>query len=678
MKRTERASSFAPRFIVRCAMICVSFALALSFVVGSTTQAPETKKTVAARTETAATAAVAAALFTPHAPAHDLTGSDVEAFLDGMMPSQLERENVAGAVIAVVKDGHVIFAKGYGYSDMEKRKPVTPDATLFRPGSISKLFTWTSVMQLVEQGKLDLDKDVSQYLDFPIPPAFGKPITLRDILTHTSGYEETARDLFVADAQHLFPLDQYLKNHMPERIFPPFVVPAYSNYATTLAGYIVQRVSGEPFAQYVAEHIYAPLDMKRTTFVQPLPADLLPLMSGGYRKASDKAQPFEFVEAFPAGSVSTTALDMCNFMIAHLQDGKFGDKQILRPETAKLMHSRLFGTDDRLNGMAHGFYEETRNGHRIIGHGGDTELFHSDLHLILDSNVGFFVSYNSAGKGEVSSRTILFEKFLDRYFPYNPPPAGKVDDPKADAAAVAGLYKASRRSDSSFVHLLTLFGETKVFPNDDGTISVADLKASSGEPKKFEEIQPFLYREVHGQDLVGFKKDGAGNWQFQMDYPFFIFQRVGFLESKPFNLGLLIFGLVVILLTVLLWPAGAMIRKHYGRPLELNPDERRQRLLARLVCLLFLVVSIGWVVAISLTDSISALDSLPPWIIIFGLLGVVCALGTIFVVLNAIRSWRTSGRWIWAKLHDVALALACLSLVWFLFTWKLLSFKTNF
>jgi CubicO group peptidase (beta-lactamase class C family) len=607
-----------------------------------------------------------------------LTSEDLEAFLDGMMPSQLERENVAGAVIAVVKDGHVIFAKGYGYSDVQKRKPVTPDATLFRPGSISKLFTWTSVMQLVEQGKLDLDKDVSQYLDFPIPPAFGKPITLRDILTHSSGYEETARDLFVADAKHLFPLDQYLKNHMPERIFPPFVVPAYSNYATTLAGYIVQRVSGQPFEQYVAEHIYAPLDMKRTTFVQPLPADLLPLMSNGYRKASDKAEPFEFVEAFPAGSVSTSALDMCNFMIAHLQDGKFGDKQILRPETAKLMHSRLFDADDRLNGMAHGFYEESRNGHRIIGHGGDTELFHSDLHLILDSNVGFFVSYNSAGKGEVSSRTILFEKFLDRYFPYTPPSAGKVDDPKGDAAAVAGLYKASRRSDSSFVHLLTLFGETKVFPNADGTLSVADLKTPSGEPKKFEEIQPFLYREVHGQDLVGFKKDSSGNWQFQMDYPFFIFQRVGLLENKVFNFGLLIFGLVVVLLTVLLWPVGTLIRKHYGRPLELSPAERRQRLLVRLVCLLFLLLFVGWVAIISLADSIAALNSLPPWIVIFGLLGLVCTVGTIFVVLNSVRSWRTPGRWIWAKLHDVALALACLSLVWFLFAWKLLSFKTNF
>ena len=203
--------------------------------------------------------------------AHQLTAEDLEAFLDGTMPAQLNREDIAGAVIAVVKDGKVLFAKGYGFSDVEKRTPVTPDATLFRPGSISKLFTWTSVMQLVEQGKLDLDKDVNEYIDFKIPQAFGKPVTLKDIMTHTAGFEETARDLFVADAQHMTPLDQYLKEHMPRRIFPPFVVPAYSNYATTLAGYIVQRVSGKPFSQYVADNIYTPLEMTRTTFVQPLP-----------------------------------------------------------------------------------------------------------------------------------------------------------------------------------------------------------------------------------------------------------------------------------------------------------------------------------------------------------------------------------------------------------------------
>ena len=506
---------------------------------------------------------------------HELTGADLEAFLDGLMPLQLQREDIAGAVIAVVKDGKVIFAKGYGFSDLEKRTPVTADATLFRPGSISKLFTWTSVMQLSEQGKLDLDKDVNEYLDFKIPPAYGKPITLKNIMTHTAGFEEVARDLFVSDAAHMHSLEQFLKHHVPDRIFPPGVIPAYSNYATALAGYIVQRVSGKPFEQYVQDNIYTPLEMKRSTFVQPLPDNLQPMMSNGYKKASEKAHPFEFVEAYPAGSVSTTARDMCNFMIAHLQNGQFGDKQILKPETAKLMHSRLFGTDDRLNAMAYGFYEESRNGQRIIGHGGDTVFFHSDLHLILDKNVGFFVSYNSAGKGETSARTLLFESFLDRYFPFTPPAGAKVDSAAADAKQIAGFYKSSRRFDTSFLSLTTPLGEPKVIPHADGTISVDPLKDASGQLKKYEEISPFLYREVHGQDKIGFKKDAAGNWQFQLDYPFFIFQKVGLLQSKTFNIVVLSFGLGVLGLTILLWPVAAVVRKHYGKPLNYSPSDQQ-------------------------------------------------------------------------------------------------------
>ena len=615
-------------------------------------------------------------------PARELSAADLEAYLDGLVPDQLARDNIAGAAISVVKDGKVLFAKGYGFSDVDKRTPVTPDATLFRPGSISKLFTWTSVMQLVEQGKLDLDKDVNEYLDskmdFKIPPAFGQPITLKNIMTHTAGFEETVRDLFVADAQHLYPLDQYLKNHMPERIFPPGVVPAYSNYATAMAGYIVQRVSGEPFDRYVSEHILKPLDMQRTTFVQPLPDNLKPLMSSGYVQASQKPKPFEFVEAYPAGSVSTTARDMANFMIAHLQDGRFGDTQILRPETAQLMHARLFGADDRLNGMAHGFYEETRNGHRIIGHGGDTVLFHSDLHLIPDLGVGFFVSYNSAGKGGVGDRAMLFRGFLDRYFPYTPPAGQKVADTKAHAAEVAGLYKVSRRMESTFLSMTTPLGEVKIDAGADGAISADLLKGPNGEPIKFEEIAPYLYRERHGQSKIGFKKDAAGHWQFQIDYPFFIFQKAGLLENKYFVLAVLIFGVTVISLTVLLWPVAAIVRKHYGKKLDMPPAALRWRLWVRMVCLLFLALFVGWAVALSRADDFSVLNGLAPWVVLFGILAIVCSLGAVLVCFNAVRGWTASGRWIWTKLHDLSLALACVGLVWFLFTWNLMNFRLRF
>src|SRR4029077_14136399 len=184
-------------------------------------------------------------------PAPELTKSDFETFLDALIPSQLQNRNIAGAVVSVVKDGQVLFQKGYGYADVEEKKPVLPDQTVFRSGSISKLFTATAVMQLVEQGKADLDRDVNDYLDFPIPKTYAEPVTLRQLLTHTGGFEETLKNLFVAHESDIKPLRSYLMNEMPARVSPPGKIPSYSNYGFTLAGYIVERVSGEKFERYI-------------------------------------------------------------------------------------------------------------------------------------------------------------------------------------------------------------------------------------------------------------------------------------------------------------------------------------------------------------------------------------------------------------------------------------------
>src|ERR1044072_9212488 len=252
--------------------------------------------------------------------AHEMTATDVENFLDGLVPLQIKKADIAGVTISVVKDGKLLFAKGYGYADVANKKLVSPQDTLFRPGSISKLFTWTAIMQLYEQGKLDLDRDINDYLDYKIPEAFGKPITLKNVMTHTPGFEEQIKDLF--DTKPIAPnLGQYLKTHIPARIYPPGTIPAYSNYATAVAGYIVERVSGRPFEQYVAENISQPLKMTHSTFTQPLPQELAPFMSTGYRLGSDDAEAFEVVNPFPAGSLSSTAADMAQVMIAHLQDG---------------------------------------------------------------------------------------------------------------------------------------------------------------------------------------------------------------------------------------------------------------------------------------------------------------------------------------------------------------------
>lgn len=650
---------------------------------------------------------------TPPVPVgtHELTASDLESFLDGLLPAQLERDDIGGAVIAVVKDGKVLFAKGYGYADVDKRKPVSPEDTLFRPGSISKLFTWTSVMQLVEQGKLDLDRNVNDYLDFKIPDTYPQPITLRNIMTHTAGFDESVKDLFIPDTKGLEPLGKYVATHMPRRIYPPGVTPAYSNYATTLAGYIVQRVSGQPFADYVEEHIFKPLDMPRTTFVQPLPADLQPLMSDGYRVASGGAKKFEVVQAFPAGSVATNAIGMTHFMIAHLQDGEYNGARILKPETVELMHSRQFGANPATLGMCLGFYEETRNGHRIIGHGGDTGYFHSDLHLIPDADLGFFISYNSAGRGDVSNRTELLNKFMDRYFPYTVPAEPTLSSAAADAASVSGTYMISRRSQGNVLGALSVLGETKVHPNSDNTVSVDDIKGFNGQAKKFQEIAPLVFREVNGQDKIAFNKDATGKTVLAMEYPFMVFQRVGFFRGKGFNLFVLYGSIAVLVLTILLWPIAAIARRHYGKRLSLTPGERRVRLLVRLTCILdilFLVLLAAQLSSISsdIGGLNSSIDFKLHLIQVIGLLG---ALGIIVAVYNAVQVWRTGSspvalkraavasreggndspgadlqvsvparRWIWSRLSETAIALACIGFTWFVAYWGMLNFNLNF
>src|SRR5262249_31002819 len=181
-----------------------------------------------------------------------------------------------------------------------------------------------------------------------------------------------------------------------------------------------------------------------------------------------------------------------------------------------------------------------------------------------------------------------------------------------------------------------------------------------------------------GQDRIAFKKDASGNWQFQMDWPFFIFQKVGLLENKHFNMGVLIFGLGIVVLTVLLWPVAAIARKHYQKPLDYTPSDARLRLVVRLVCILFVVFLGGWLTVVSLADSPSAINGLPPWIVLFGILGVLCTFGTVVVILNAFRSLGTPGRWFWTKLHDVLLAIACVALVWFAFTWNLMNFHVHY
>ncbi|HEY5731189.1 MAG TPA: serine hydrolase domain-containing protein, partial [Anaerolineales bacterium] len=308
---------------------------------------------------------------------------ELEAFLDDLMSAEMAENQIPGAMVAVVEDGRVLLAKGYGYGDMADQIPVDPERTLFRVGSVSKLFTWTAVMQLLEQDKVSLDTDVNEYLDFTIPATFPEPITLRHLLSHTAGFEQKGTNLWRLQAGQMVLLGDWVKDNLPARVFPAGEIAVYSNYGTTLAGYTVERVSGLSFDEYVERNIFVPLGMTRSTFRQPLPANLAADMATGYGATDAYLEgTFEFVLDYPAGALSGTATDMARFMIAHLQNGELDGQRILLEETARQMHSQLYTPDPRLESMAYGFFESTVNGQRILSHGGDTTLFHSGLYLL--------------------------------------------------------------------------------------------------------------------------------------------------------------------------------------------------------------------------------------------------------------------------------------------------------
>lgn len=616
---------------------------------------------------------------------HELTTEDVSAFFDGFIPLQIGQADIAGAVVAVVKDGTLVFAKGYGYADASKKTPISPETTLFRPASISKLFTWTAVMQQVEQGRLDLDRDVNDYLDFKIPPAFDKPITLRDLMTHRTGFEETIKDLFVGSLENLHPLSQYLQSHMPSRISPPGITPAYSNYGAALAAYIVERASGQNFNDYVEEQIFKPLDMNNATFRQPLPETLNTAMSKGYILGSGDPQPFELIQAAPIGALSASAVDMTHFMSMHLQNGRYGKVQVLKPETALQMHARQEGWPKAIDAMCLGFYEQSQNGHRIIGHEGHTSFFHSNLFLILDANTGLFISCNSAGHSTLDPSGVLFDKFMDRYFPDSSSKEPEQPTGVQDVQSVVGTYAPSRRSETTFLALSTLVRQIKVTANlEDSTISMTGFNGLNQKPLHFREIAPMVFRAVDGKAKIAFVKDASGRLMaythYDTNYPSSVFMPVtSILDKQSFNLFVLGFSLSVIVLTLLTWPVAAVIRKHYAKTLMLAPNEKRLRTVGHLVCLGIVVYIVGLLAFASTLRNISMLSERSDlWLRMLQGGALLAGLGSLAVIYNCIRCWTNNQRWVWSKIWNTFLALACVGFFWFLFHWNLLNVDLNY
>lgn len=601
---------------------------------------------------------------------------ELEAFLDGILTEEMADKHVAGAVVAVVKDGSLLLAKGYGYADLDAQTPVDPERTLFRVGSVSKLFIWTAVMQLLEQGKLSLDTDINAYLDFTIPATFPESITLRHLLSHTPGFEDRGQNMWKLQVEQMSSLDEYLKANLPARVYPPGEVAAYSNYGSALAGYIVERVSGLPFSEYVEQNIFAPLGMEHSTFRQPLPENLAAAMSKGYNYTNEQyiEGSFEFHQSYPAGGMSAPATDMARFMLAHLQNGQLDGQRILQEDTAIQMHSQLYTPDPRLESMAYGFFEGTVNGQRMISHGGDTMLFHSGLYLIPEQNVGIFVSTNSTGGWTVEED--VEKAFFNHYYPAAEQPAPQPSAGFAERIApYLGQYTQGQSNFTSFEKIFRLFSSVNASLDGENTL----VLSTQGKNLRFMEVEPGLLQEIDNPANQWVYRSGAGERLFLMQsgpYPLF---RTPWYGTTNLHIPLFLSGTLLFLVALVAWPIGYFVGRR-KRSVEAQPNPLPARLAhwaAALFGLLWLVSVLG-IVSI-FTDILPGFGQpriifeTPLILSILMLLSYVLGGLALAILVFAVLAWVRSYWSLGGRIFYTLLALLALLMTWALVYWNVLS-----
>lgn len=606
---------------------------------------------------------------------HDLRDTvALGAFVDGVIRTQMAELRIPSAAVAIVQGERVLYAAGYGYADIAKRVPVDPATSMFHIGSTGKLFTWTAVMQLVEQGTLDLDQDVNRYLTtFQIPEAFGKPITLRHLMTHTAGFQEGIIGYFIGhDSVNIRSIDETLRGHVPARVRPPGELPSYSNYGASLAGLIVEQVSGEPFAQYIERHIYRPLGIRYATFREPLPEALRPHAVLGYSFASGAFQPMpsEINHGFvPSGGTVMSALDAARFMSAHLQEGRLGDSTILQPATARLMHARAFGVDARLPGTGLGFVEERFRGQRTIGHSGDSQYFHVDLVLVPEQQLGVFVAYGGEGQSTMA-RERFKAAFFERYLAPSPPDSTTASSVGLSAgyARYAGEYRHIRMNYTDidkFIYLVALPPIT-VEALEGGRLLVSGGLEPDWVPTQFEPVGEHLFRQVGGEQLIAFRVTGSGDVSHLLSNPTVAAERIPWNESPSFWYPVLAIAAVVLL--------SVLIDAGYRRAEVGDPSLRRTRRLVTLTAAWPFLTMIAAVLVVG-TYQASILERIPV------ALKLVLAMPLVFLTLTAaltvavLAVWRgrsaTSGR----RIHLTLAAVAAIVLCWFSWQWNLLGWQ---
>ncbi len=608
---------------------------------------------------------------------------ELEAFVDEFFAEQLPLSHIPGGVFVLVRDGEIFFAKGYGHADLENQRPFVPDETLVLPGSVGKLFTAMAVMQLVEQGKLDLDADVNEYLDdFRIPDTYPEPVTIGDLLTHSGGFDERFIGAAVSTPEELLPLGQYVTQNMPARVMPAGDNISYCNYCYALAGYLVEKASGMPWEQYIDENILLPLEMSRSTCQQPPPADLAANLAIGYTYANGAhtraGEPL--MNMAPAGALYATATDMAHFIIAQLQKGRYGDARILREGSFEDLHERGFRNHPQLWGYTYGgFSEFVAHGQRVLAKGGDVGGFSSTLILLPDEGLGFFASFNAAIDlfGAEEPREELLSQFLDHYYLAQEQVVNAQASP--NLSRVSGSYRWNRYTRTTIEKALNPIGllQFHVMAGDDSSLTVTSvLPLVKG--ARYTEVEPLLFQSVDGTSHIAFGEDEGGRITHMFgaigSEPA-TFEKVAWYETDRFQVSLIVFFMLAFV-SVVAWPIVYVVRRLRRRPGPASDAKRVRvaRLLAAGLSVLNLIFMVGF--AAALMQSLAGASPYPsPWFVALLVIPVVTSVVASVLVIFTFLAWKDRYWSLVGRLHYTVVTVAALAFIWFANYWNLLGFR---
>ncbi|WP_244200463.1 serine hydrolase domain-containing protein [Micromonospora arborensis] len=629
------------------------------------------------RTLLASMVALVAVAAVPTTAQAAVPATGYEAFFDDLVPAQLAKYRIPGAAVVVVDGQHPLFARGYGLADVDARVPVSPDRTGFFIASNAKLWTTTAVLQLVEQGKLDLNTDVNNYLTaFRVRDTYpGQPVTIAHLLTHTSGFVDEIVGVAVRDPADAPPLAEYLAEHQPERVRRPGTLASYDNYGFTLAGYLVQVVSGEPFDEYVATHILQPLGMSGSTASQPPAAAVQATLARGYRPQDDRQVRVQGQHGpmVPTGAgVVSTATDMGRFLSDQLRTSASASRShLLGPAALRQMQTRQFSHDPQFPGMAFGWQEHPRDGQHVLDKDGDVPGFHSNAALLPDKGIGIFVVTNGDGVDGTASwaNKEVVDEFVDTFFPGSGTAggaAGRNPEIAGDLDQYEGAYRVTRTAED-LTKAAALMSSVSVEVGPDNTLTTRG--PLSADPDKATQhwtpIGPRLFQERGGQDQLGFRVDGDGQViaLFDTTNPTIAYQRLAWWQSPTLHQLLLVGALTVLLLTLLYYPIAALVRRlRRGSPSAGTRWSTTARLAAWVTAALAAAFTTG--LAVVFSDGNRLLESIvlgrSPLVITVLALSTTALVTAAATITGTVAAWRRGWWTLPGRLHHTAVSLAAI------------------